>query len=56
MACKRVGYCEAIEVGAKTVTMKVKFADFNQITRSTTVTAPLPAITDLEDFVGLLRR
>jgi DNA polymerase-4 len=48
------GYCEANEIGAKTVTLKVKYADFTQITRSKTVPAPLPAITDLEDLVGLL--
>ncbi|MBB4273615.1 DNA polymerase IV [Rhizobium mongolense] len=48
------GYCEANEIGAKTVTLKVKFADFTQITRSKTVPMPLPAIGDLEELVGLL--
>ncbi|RFB85134.1 DNA polymerase IV [Rhizobium leguminosarum bv. trifolii] len=48
------GYCEANGIGAKTVTLKVKYADFNQITRSKTIPAPLAAITDLEDIVSLL--
>ncbi|AHG49172.1 DNA polymerase IV (plasmid) [Rhizobium leguminosarum bv. trifolii CB782] len=48
------GYCEANEIGAKTVTLKVKYADFTQITRSKTVVVPLPAITDLEDIIGVL--
>ncbi|MEJ6849857.1 DNA polymerase IV [Sinorhizobium fredii] len=48
------GYCVANEIGAKTVTLKVKYADFTQITRSKTVAAPLPTIADLEDVVGLL--
>ncbi|MBX5160638.1 MULTISPECIES: DNA polymerase IV [unclassified Rhizobium] len=47
-------YCEANAIGAKTVTLKVKYADFNQITRSKTVPAPLAAITELEDIVSLL--
>ncbi|WP_085032989.1 DNA polymerase IV [Ensifer aridi] len=48
------GYCEANEIGAKTVTLKVKYADFSQITRSKTVTAPLQTIGELEEVVGLL--
>ena len=48
------GYCGANEIGAKTVTLKVKYGDFTQITRSKTVPVPLPAITDLEEIVGLL--
>lgn len=47
-------YCDANEIGAKTVTLKVKYADFSQITRSKTVTAPLQTIGDLEEVVGLL--
>ncbi|NNH66813.1 DNA polymerase IV [Rhizobium laguerreae] len=47
-------YCEANGIAAKTVTLKVKYADFSQITRSKTVPAPLPAIADLEDLVNLL--
>ncbi|MBY5354600.1 DNA polymerase IV [Rhizobium leguminosarum] len=48
------GYCEANGIAAKTVTLKVKYADFSQITRSKTVLTPLPAIADLEDLVNLL--
>ncbi|MEB3043826.1 DNA polymerase IV [Rhizobium mulingense] len=48
------GYCEANGIGAKTVTLKVKYSDFNQITRSKTVPTPLAAIADLEEIVGLL--
>ncbi|RFB96568.1 DNA polymerase IV [Rhizobium leguminosarum bv. trifolii] len=48
------GYCEANEIGAKTVTLKVKYADFSQITRSKTAPGPLSAITDLEELVDLL--
>lgn len=47
-------YCEANGIAAKTVTLKVKYADFSQITRSKTVLTPLPAIADLEDLVNLL--
>ncbi|SCW90607.1 DNA polymerase-4 [Rhizobium mongolense subsp. loessense] len=47
-------YCEANEIGAKTATLKVKYADFSQITRSKTFPSALPAIGDLEDMVGLL--
>ncbi len=47
-------YCEANGIGAKTVTLKIKYADFTQRTRSKTVAAPLPAIADLKDIVGLL--
>lgn len=50
------GYCQANEIGAKTLTLKVKYADFTQITRSKTVPAPLTAISDLEDVVDLLLR
>ncbi|CAN7224096.1 DNA polymerase IV [Rhizobium leguminosarum] len=48
------GYCEVNGIAAKTVTLKVKYADFTQISRSKTVLAPLPAIADLEDLVNLL--
>ncbi|RYC20168.1 DNA polymerase IV [Ciceribacter ferrooxidans] len=48
------GYCEANEIGAKTVTLKVKFADFSQITRSRTFPAALSAIAGLEDVLSVL--
>ncbi len=47
-------YCEANEIGAKTVTLKVKYADFSQIIRSRTFPAALPAIADLEGVVSVL--
>jgi DNA polymerase-4 len=36
------------------VTLKVKYADFSQITRSKTIPSALPAIADLEEVVDLL--
>jgi DNA polymerase-4 len=36
------------------VSLKVKYADFTQITRSKTVPAPLTAISVLEEVVDLL--
>ncbi|WP_083347503.1 DNA polymerase IV [Rhizobium sp. LCM 4573] len=48
------GYCEANGIGAKTVTLKVKYSDFQQITRSKTVPASLSSISDLEEIVGFL--
>lgn len=48
------GYCDANEIGAKTVTLKIKYADFSQITRSKTVPAALPELGDLEEVVDLL--
>lgn len=47
-------YCEDNGIGAKTVTLKVKYADFNQITRSRTVTAPLASPDALEEIVSQL--
>ncbi|ANL31180.1 DNA polymerase IV 3 (plasmid) [Rhizobium phaseoli] len=48
------GYCEANAIGAKTVTLKVKYADFNQITRSKTVPTLLRGITELEEIISLM--
>jgi DNA polymerase-4 len=48
------GYCEANDISAKTVTLKVKYADFTQVTRSKTVPLPLAALSDLEEVVGML--
>lgn len=47
-------YCEAHEIGAKTVTLKVKYADFNQITRSRTTAAPISSLSELEQMVEQL--
>ncbi|ACE94227.1 DNA-directed DNA polymerase protein (plasmid) [Rhizobium etli CIAT 652] len=48
------GYCEANGIGAKTVTLKVKYADFHQITRSKTVPTLLRGITELEEIISLM--
>lgn len=47
-------YCEANGIAAKTVTLKLKYSDFAQITRSKTVPTPLPVIADLKEIVNLL--
>lgn len=48
------GYCDANEISAKTVTLKVKYADFTQITRSKTMGMPFGSVMNLEDTVNLL--
>ncbi|MDC7745972.1 DNA polymerase IV [Rhizobium binxianense] len=47
-------YCDANEISAKTVTLKVKYADFTQITRSKTIATPFESLAALEDAVNLL--
>lgn len=47
-------YCEVNDIGAKTVTLKIKYSDFTQITRAKTLAVPVQTIGDLEDVVGLL--
>lgn len=47
-------YCEVNAITAKTVTLKVKYADFQQITRSKTTPAALASITELNEIVSLL--
>ncbi|WP_337268392.1 DNA polymerase IV [Oryzifoliimicrobium ureilyticus] len=47
-------YCEANAIGAKTVTLKVKYSDFQQITRSKTTLLQLSTIGELEDIVAQL--
>lgn len=44
-------YCEGNGIGAKTVTLKVKYADFTQITRSRTTSALIASLPDLEQIV-----
>ena len=48
------GYCEANAIAAKTVTLKIKYADFQQITRSKTAAAALASIAELDEIVSLL--
>lgn len=48
-------YCAANEIRGRTVTLKVKYADFQQITRSRTSSSPIVGQTDLEQIaIGLL--
>ncbi|NKL24760.1 DNA polymerase IV [Rhizobium leguminosarum] len=47
-------YCEANGIRGKTVTLKVKWADFTQITRSKTVAAPTTSAAELAEIVELL--
>ncbi|WP_019990471.1 DNA polymerase IV [Rudanella lutea] len=41
-------YCQNRQIGARTVTLKVKYADFQQITRSRTIATVLPDRSTLE--------
>ncbi|MGW9947333.1 DNA polymerase-4 [Rhizobium leguminosarum] len=47
-------YCDSNGITAKTVTLKVKYSDFNQITRSRTVATSFSSISEIEDAVELL--
>lgn len=48
-------HCEGKQLYGRTVTLKVKYADFQQITRSRTVGMPLRAVSDVESIArGLL--
>jgi DNA polymerase-4 len=47
-------YCEANSIRGKTVTLKVKWDDFTQITRSKTVTAPVASAVEIAEIVELL--
>ncbi|WP_334543866.1 DNA polymerase IV [Rhizobium leguminosarum] len=49
-------YCGTNEISAKTVTLKVKYANFTQITRSKTTAMPFRSFADLEDAVNSLLR
>lgn len=46
--------CERTKSQGRTVTLKVKFADFEQITRSRTSAAPVMSQTELEQFSVIL--
>ena len=41
-------YCQRAGIGGRTVTLKVKFADFQQITRSRSSVGPVPSLAVLE--------
>jgi DNA polymerase-4 len=48
-------HCESANIRGRTVTLKVKFADFQQITRSKSVADTIDSLTDLECLsLGLL--
>jgi DNA polymerase-4 len=47
-------YCDANDIRAKTVTLKVKYADFTQITRAKTNDRQLGSESEIEDTVNLL--
>ncbi len=47
-------YCEANSIRGKTVTLKVKWDDFTQITRSKTVVAPVASASEIAEIVELL--
>ena len=53
--CEKVwSYCEAKGIRGKTVTLKVKWADFTQITRSKTVATPVTGLSDIAEIADLL--
>ncbi|NTJ11711.1 DNA polymerase IV [Rhizobium lusitanum] len=47
-------YCEANSIRGKTVTLKVKWDDFTQMTRSKTVVAPVTSAAEITEIVTLL--
>lgn len=47
-------YCEASGIRAKTATLKVKWADFTQITRSKTTAAPIASAAELAAVMTML--
>jgi DNA polymerase-4 len=49
-------YCETHNIRAKTVTLKVKYSDFTQITRAKTADRPIGSETEIEDIVTVLLR
>ncbi|MCZ0961216.1 DNA polymerase IV [Paracoccus benzoatiresistens] len=56
LAAKVWRHCEGRQLTGRTVTLKVKYADFQQITRSRTLAAPVHGASDLEAIaVGLLQ-
>lgn len=55
LTAKVWGYCEGKGIRARTITLKVKFADFQQITRSRTVSVPIE-FSDFEPLAADLLR
>lgn len=54
LASKVWGYCEAKGIRGRTVTLKVKYADFHQITRSRTASGLIASVIDLEGVAAAL--
>ncbi|TDT92505.1 DNA polymerase-4 [Azorhizobium sp. AG788] len=52
LAAKVWRHCEGRDLSGRTVTLKVKYADFQQITRSRTRNAPITGAIDLERFAA----
>ncbi len=47
-------YCEKSGIRGRTITLKVKYADFQQITRSRTLAQPVVSATEIADIVETL--
>jgi DNA polymerase-4 len=47
-------HCEAKQLTGRTVTLKVKYADFQQITRSRTMSLPFGTAPDVQELAGSL--
>lgn len=47
-------HCEAKQISGRTVTLKVKYADFQQITRSRTLVAPVTGAGEIAGIAALL--
>ncbi|GIW88229.1 MAG: DNA polymerase IV 2 [Isosphaeraceae bacterium] len=54
LVAKVWSYCEGATIRARTATLKAKYADFRQITRSRTVDAPIASRAVLEELVSTL--
>jgi DNA polymerase-4 len=44
------GYCDANDIRARTITVKIKYADFRQVTRSRSTSSPLGSEEELIDI------
>jgi DNA polymerase-4 len=54
LAAKVWGHCESKQLSGRTVTLKVKYADFQQITRSRTLAAPVAGASEIAEVTGSL--
>jgi DNA polymerase-4 len=44
------GYCDANDIRGRTITVKIKYADFRQVTRSRSISSPLASEEELMDI------